>query len=241
MSRHLRTEILLGSEKIRKLKNATVTVIGLGAVGSYVVEALARAGIGSLRLVDFDKVDVTNINRQLYAFDSTVGISKAVLAAARVRDIDPMIKTEIFDLFVNETTRSQVLDNNPDVVIDAIDSLNPKVQLLAELVSRNIPVISSMGAALKTDPFKIKIGDISKTRICTLARLVRKRLRRQGIFTGVTCIYSTEQSSKDDFLRVNDGGRNILGSLPTITGIFGLIAANAALDLLCSGLKGEKQ
>ena len=244
MSRHLRTEILLGPEKINKLKQAKVTVVGLGAVGSYAVEALARAGVGNLRLVDFDKVDRTNINRQLYALESTIGLSKATIAKQRVLDIAPDINVEVFDMFLNNETKDLILNNNPDVVIDAIDSLNTKVQFLSELYDRGIPVVSSMGAALKTDPSKIKVDDISKTKNCHLARFVRKRLKRQEIIEGIKCVYSTELTGTESiiisdkvFLPGRGRKRNTMGSLPTITGIFGLIAANTVLDMICDGFK----
>lgn len=239
MERFLRSKLLIGDDKFAKLQSSTVTVVGLGAVGSYAVEALARSGVGNLRLIDFDKVDITNINRQLYALESTIGLSKAELAKKRVLDINPNINVEIIESFVNTDTIDTVLDNSPDIVVDAIDTLNPKVQLLTEVYKRSIPVISSMGAGLKTDLTKIKYGDIFKTEGCSLARFVRKRLRRQGISSGIKCVYST-QNNIDALIKAEDNGegarvRNTLGSFPTVTGIFGLSVAHYTIEHLCEG------
>ena len=247
MDRHLRTKILLGEDKMRKLQRSKVTVVGLGAVGSYVVEALARAGVGNLRLADFDLVDCTNINRQLYALESTLGLPKTMVAKNRVLDINPQIKVELFREFIDKNSCLNLFENNPDIVVDAIDSLTPKVQVLVELHNRSIPVISSMGAARKTDPSKIKVGDISKTRNCPLARFVRKRLRRQGVTSGIKCVYSTEitedevvEPSENDSINERGRKRMILGSLPTITGIFGLTIANKVIEEICGGFTKEK-
>lgn len=240
----IRTQKLLGDSGFARLQGAFVVVVGLGAVGSYAVEALARSGVGRMRLIDFDDVSITNINRQLYALHSTIGRRKAELAAERVRDINPDCKIEFADTFVHTDTLDEVLAGEPDVVIDAIDSLNPKVALLAGVMERGLKVFSSMGAALRRDPTKVVIGDISKTMNCPLARLVRKRLRRyHDIKKGITCVSSTELapdaaevSMEEDVTPYTGRGRArpALGSLPTITGIFGLTLANAVIDYLSS-------
>lgn len=242
MDRFFRSRLLIGKDKFKKLHKSKVTVVGLGAVGGYAVEALARAGVGYLRLVDFDRVDITNINRQLYALESTIGMSKAELARQRVLDINPKIKLEIMDMFSDKHTNDIILDNNPDLVIDAIDSLTPKVQFIAEAYNRGIPIISSMGAALKTDPSAIRVGDLFHTRGCRLARFVRKRLRRQGITDGIKCVFSHEERNADaivdpDEKTVVSRGRkrNVMGSLPTVTGIFGLTIAHYAIEQLIDG------
>lgn len=244
--RLIRTSLILGKERLKKLQSSRVTVVGLGAVGSYTVEGLARAGVKQLRLVDFDTVEESNINRQLYALSSTVGIAKAKLAKQRVLDINPDCKVEAFETFVDRDSRDMILDNKPDLVIDAIDSLTPKTQLLAQLHEMNIPMISSMGAGLKTDPTKIHIGDLFTTKHCTLARFVRKRLRKQGFKKGIPCIYSVEIPDNEGLERVEQNSvegtdemgrkRNVLGSLPTITGMFGLNISHYAIDYLCGGL-----
>lgn len=221
-------------------------MVGLGAVGGYVVEGLARAGINSLRLVDFDTIQPTNLNRQILALECTLGQPKAFAARERVLQINPACRAEEMPLFTSEETLDTILTPVPDLLIDAIDSLNPKVQLLAGAYERRIPTLSSMGAALRTDPTKIRIADIYDTDNCPLARLVRKRLRRRGVGHGIRCVYSHEKVDFDytqpnDEIRVGetphaDRGRdrNVLGSLPTVTGIFGLTLANEAIMLLAS-------
>ena len=237
-----RNELLLGPEGMKRLKGACVTVVGLGAVGSFAVEGLARAGVGHLRLVDFDEVRATNINRQLYALHSTIGKSKADLARDRVLDIHPGCSVDTMRVFVDEHTVSQVLDDSPGVVVDAIDSLSPKVTLLRAAVRAGVPlIISCMGAARRTDPQLIRVGDISETHRCPLARLIRKRLRQDGIVSGIRCIYSVEPpqggAMEESALReeevVSRGRpRKPLGSLGCLTGMFGLYAAREAIMAL---------
>ncbi|WP_458774751.1 tRNA threonylcarbamoyladenosine dehydratase [Desulforhopalus sp. 52FAK] len=241
MDRFRRTEQLLGTEVFKQLQAKHVTVIGLGAVGGYVLEGLARAGVQSLRIVDFDTIQTSNINRQIIAMESTLGRSKAEVLKERLQDINPRCTVEALHLFAGEETLEQILSPRPDLLIDAIDSLNPKTQLLHGAYSRQIPTISSMGAALRTDPRLIKTGDIFDTSNCPLAKHVRKRLRRREVGRGITCVYSTEKVNFDytppqDDTTIGDTpysdrgrSRNILGSLPTITGIFGLTIANLAI------------
>jgi tRNA A37 threonylcarbamoyladenosine dehydratase len=239
-----RIERLLGADGLARLADATVVVIGLGAVGSYAVEALARGGVGHLRLVDFDVVHPSNINRQLHALHSTIGLAKADLAAARVADINPRCRVQPMATFAHVETFDDILRRPCDVVIDAIDSMTPKVRLLAACVRRDLQVISCLGAALRTDPGKIRITSLARTRNCPLARQVRKALRGQGIDGRFPCVWSEEPVNHlpdqavaepdGDQPRVHQRGRprRVLGSLPTIPGIFGLIAANKALEML---------
>lgn len=246
MSQFLRTEKLLGGAGLRRLHEACVMVAGLGAVGSYAVEALARAGVGRLILIDFDEVNLTNINRQLYALHSTIGRRKAELARARVLDINPACVVEAHTTFINSQSVDGVVALAPDVLIDAIDSLTPKVDLLCAAYARGIKIFSSMGAALRRDPGKIVLGDIDTTEHCPLAKHVRKRLRRKGIRGGIECVYSTEFSPavkevtmpEDSTPYTGKGRKRVaLGSLSTITGIFGLTLANAAINYLAEGKK----
>ena len=223
--RFMRTEILLGNDGMERLKNARVMVVGLGAVGGYALEALARAGIGTLTLVDFDVFDRSNINRQILALESTIGMKKTEAAKRRVAEINPDCKVVIKDVFVNADTLPALLAEKPDFVVDAIDALNPA----------QIPFISSMGAALKTDPAKIKYGKLSATKNCGLAKFIRKRLKKRGLdLNKIFCVSSEEQVDGGFIENEEDetaGGRvrNTLGSLPTITAIFGLIIANEAI------------
>ena len=242
MGQFVRTKKLLGQGGFDRLQKSFVVIAGQGAVGSYATEALARAGVGRLRLVDFDVVSLSNINRQLFALHSTIGQPKAELAKFRVLDINPDIKVEAKQIFIHTDTLDEVLEGEPDLLIDAIDSLNPKVALLAGAVERNIPVLSSMGAALRRNPDLVKFGDISKTMNCPLAKLVRKRLRKHGIFKGIKCVYSTEMPPQtDSTIEMEEDPtpytgrgrkREALGSLSSMTGIFGLRLATAAIDLL---------
>lgn len=244
MNRFHRTELLIGPEGCEKLRNTRVTVAGLGGVGGGAVEALARSGIGHLRLIDADVVGESNINRQLLALGSTVGKPKAELAAARVRDINPECEIDIRKVYINGETTDFLLDPLPDVLIDAIDTLSPKVGLLQRAVELEVPsIISSMGAANKFDPAAVRAADLSKTRHCRLAKFIRKRLRRRGISTGITCIYSEESPLRKpppeelpDFeepSKTCDGQeRPPLGSTPWLPPIFGFHAAAQAVQFL---------
>lgn len=238
MDRFSRLEALLGKEKITRLATRSVTIVGIGAVGGYVAEGLARSGVGRLRLVDFDIVEPSNINRQLLALDSTVNRRKVDLAKERIYDINPKCCVETLPLFASDETMGEILSPAPDLIIDAIDSLNPKTLLLESAYKQNIPIISSMGAALRTDPSKIVYGDLFKSRGCPLARHLRKRLKRRGVDKNIQCVYSFEQvefnynqDENDETEQESHQGRarNVLGSMPTIPGIFGLIIANQAI------------
>ncbi|MEG0499944.1 MAG: tRNA threonylcarbamoyladenosine dehydratase, partial [Rikenellaceae bacterium] len=180
-----RTELLLGEEKLELLKKANVLVVGLGGVGAYAAEMVARSGVGRMTIVDCDTVSLTNINRQLPALTSTVGETKSSLMAARLRDINPLIELTVLCDYLNEENISSVLDAvHYDYVVDAIDTLTPKVMLIEESLKRGLKVVSSMGAGAKTDPTRIQITDISKSNYCPLAHALRKRLNRMGIRKG---------------------------------------------------------
>ncbi len=235
-----RTEILLGREAVERLARARVYVFGLGAVGSYAVEGLARSGIGMLRLVDFDQFKPSNLNRQLYALNSTIGQSKAEVAASRVRDINPAAEAEARIAFAHADTLGELLSGSPDLVVDAVDSLGPKVEILAAAAALNVPVFSAMGAATRMDAGAVKFGPLFDAIGCPLARLVKKRLRKRGVEGDIRCVYSDEPRRLD---AVREPGRetdeyrrgrrrSVLGSMATLTGIFGLrLAHEAALRL----------
>lgn len=233
-----RIRLMLGDEKVRRLKGSFVTVIGLGAVGSYAVEGLARAGIGRLRLVDFDVVRASNINRQIYALGSTLGRHKADVAVERVLDINPHCRVEKMCLFAGEETFGKMLGGPPDLVVDAIDSLGPKAGLITECARLGLPLISSMGAALRTDPSAVRLAPFKKVTGCPLAARLRRLLRDRRISMDFPCVYSAEHLGElrkkremDKETEAFEKGRRraALGSLPTITGIFGLTMANAAI------------
>jgi tRNA A37 threonylcarbamoyladenosine dehydratase len=241
MEQFSRTELLIGKDSLKKLQKSSVTVIGLGAVGSYCVEALVRAGVGRITLVDFDIIRPSNINRHIWAFTSTLEKPKAEVAKARVLDINPKVKAEALKIFIDRETIQTLLADKPDIVVDAIDSLNPKAELLESCWKAQQPVISSMGAATRTDPFAIRVGDLMDTTVCPLAKRIRKMLRDRGVASGIACVYSTQvqdmrlvtaeaQPDENDFFRGRM--RRQLGSLSTVTGMFGLLLAHVVIGRL---------
>ncbi len=236
---------LIGDEPFESLQQAKVCIVGLGAVGSSALEALARSGISSFTLVDFDTVQVTNINRQLLALDSTIGEYKVDVATKRVLDINGECEITPLKLFAHTDTFDQIFNQHYDLLIDAIDSLNPKLSLLEYAYKHNIPTISSMGAALKKDYQQIKVADLMDTHTCPLARQVRTRLRRRGVERGITTVFSEElvdyeykDPQEEQHTQLNEQilqrgrERRVLGSLPTITGIFGFTIAHHAIQYL---------
>lgn len=240
--RFTRTEIMIGRESLDTLRKSRVVICGIGGVGSYAAEALGRAGIGSITLVDFDTICVTNINRQLHALDSTVGLPKVAVMAERLRQINPDAEIVAEQTFISADNLEQLLTPRPDYVVDAIDHFTSKVDLIAFCRTHDIAVISSMGAATKRDPGRIHLDDISKTHTCRMARSLRKILKQRGILSGVKVVYSTEEFDNQAFIepspeeRAASTGiqkRVILGSISFIPSIFGLTMAGIVVnDLL---------
>lgn len=224
MDRLHRIKLLMGEGDVKKLQQSTVMVVGCGAVGSFAIESLARCGVGHLFLIDFDNVEESNINRQIFALDSTIGKPKVDVAKQRIADINPNIVVDVFNVFFDENTS---LDVKPDFVIDAIDSVQSKVALYKWCFDRNIPFISSMGAARKTDLTKIKIDKISKTTVCPLASKIR-HLVRELKMKDFPVVYSTETATPQ-----LNGGREF-GSIVTVTGCFGLMLADFVIKKLIS-------
>ncbi len=241
-NRFVRTQMLLGKQAMKNLAKTKIMLIGLGAVGGYVLEGLARAGVGNFVLVDFDSFEESNINRQILATTETLGQKKIEVAKNRVLSINPKANVETRDIFVNAETIEDLLACKPDFVIDAIDALNPKCDLIQALYIKQLPFISSMGAALKTDVSKIRYGNLSNSKNCSLAKFVRKRLRKRGIdIAKIKCVWSDElvdlpDTALDMPVNVSEMGRvrHSLGSLPTITAIFGLVIANQTILELSS-------
>ncbi|WHY70683.1 tRNA threonylcarbamoyladenosine dehydratase [Fictibacillus enclensis] len=187
-----RNELAIGEDGLAALKGSTVGILGIGGVGSFSAEALARAGIGKLILVDKDVVDITNVNRQIHALLSTVGQSKVELMKQRIADINPECEVIALEMFYTEETYEQFFDYDLDFVVDASDTITYKVHLAKECLNRKIPIIASMGVANKLDPTRLRITDISKTSYDPIARVVRQRLRKEGIHKGVTVVFSDE-------------------------------------------------
>ena len=232
-NRFMRTEAMLGAENMQKIFNSTILIAGLGAVGGHVLEALARAGTGKLILVDFDRFETSNINRQILALESTIGRAKTEVAAERVHEINPRCRVVVKNMFIDAANIDELLAEKPDFAVDAIDSLGAKCLLIKELSQRGIPFISSMGAALKRETSLIKYGPLSETKNCSLARQVRRGLKKEGIdLNRVMCVSSTEPPDNRAVSDNTEGGRYILGSLPTVTAVFGLTIANEVLKRL---------
>lgn len=215
-----RCRMLMGDEKIQKLQNATVMVVGCGAVGSFAIEALARTGIGNIIVIDFDTVEESNINRQIIATISTLNRKKVDIIQERIADINPRINVDALDIFFDENTALPV---HPDFVIDAIDTIPSKIALYRWCNKNNVPFISSMGAARKTDPTKIKIDKMSKTFACPLAARIRKIVRDEKL-PDFPVVFSTEMPAG----RV--GPNRNFGSIITVTGAFGLFMANYVIQ-----------
>lgn len=238
-----RTEQLLGVEPLARLQGARVAIFGLGGVGSYACEALARAGVGHLRLVDYGAVDATNINRQLFALHSTLGRRKVDLATERILDINPQCEVDARPGFLDPDTVDGFLDPPPHMVVDAIDSLNSKVTLLEAVHRLGIPVVSSMGAGGRMDAAQVRFGDISETVICPLARMVRLRLRRRGVASGIPCVYSVEPARNTTPYDPRDVGehhgtgraRQPIGTVSYMPALFGLRVAQEVIQRLLGG------
>ena len=231
-----RMRLMVGESALKKLEKSHVCVVGCGAVGGYVLESLARAGIKHLTLIDFDTISITNINRQLLALNSTIGQKKVDVARQRIADISNDIQVDTLDILINQETVSKIIEIKPDFVVDAIDSLNPKVCLIETLVKNNIPFVSCMGAALKTKANLIQVEKMKNTRNDPLAGFIRKYLRRRGVPLDFKVVYSPELTKDKSKLAMPESVpekgrvRHQMGSLPTITGIFGLTCAQVALD-----------
>ncbi len=223
--RFSRTCLLIGEEGLRKLRQSTICVVGCGAVGSYAIESLARAGVGHLILVDFDRVEPSNLNRQLFALSSTLGLQKVDVAKQRIGDIFADTIVNAKNLRVCESTCPSIFSPIPDFVIDAIDSLGDKVDLILYLQKHNIPFISSMGAGLRINSTCIRVTRMDETVVCPMASKMRFLLRQKGARLDFPCVCSNEKP------RPSCGGRQI-GSLSTITGIFGLTLGNEAIQFL---------
>ena len=234
--RYSREELLIGPEGLEKLRRARVAVFGVGGVGGYVVEALARSGIGALDLFDGDRVSLTNINRQIIALESTVGKLKVEVARDRVLDIDPQCRVEARPLFFTPENAHEVDFSQYDYVADAIDTVSSKIELIRLCREAGVPVISSMGAGNKLDPTAFRVADIEKTSVCPLARVMRRELKRRGI-TGVKAVYSTEESLRPAVAAPGDtkgtAGRPTPGSMAFVPSVAGLILAGEIVkDLL---------
>lgn len=231
-----RTELLFGVDKLQKLKSAHVLVVGLGGVGAYAAEQLCRAGVGNMTIVDGDVVEPSNRNRQLPALISNTGKPKAEIMAARFRDINPEINLTVVNDFIRDEKTTELLNSQRfDYVVDAIDTLSPKVFLVYHALQLGLKVVSSMGAGGKTDPTQLRIDDISKSHHCKLARMMRKRLSRMGVKKGIKVVYSPEEIS-EDAVREEDGQnkKSTVGTISYMPPVFGCFIASVVIRDLVS-------
>jgi tRNA A37 threonylcarbamoyladenosine dehydratase len=230
-----RTELLLGSKKLEKLAKSHVLVAGLGGVGGYAAEQLCRAGIGEMTLIDGDIVNETNRNRQIIALVSNEGMSKAHLMESRLKDINPDIRIHIIPEFLKEDRFEMILTTPYDYVVDAIDTLTPKVHLLAGSVKSGRKVVSSMGSGGRLNPEKIEIADISESHHCKFAHMVRKYLHRLDIFRGITVVYSPESVDSHAIRETNgeENKRSVVGTISYMPPVFGCYCASVVIrDLI---------
>lgn len=238
INEYSRTELLIGGEGIRRLRESTVLVFGVGGVGSHCIEALARSGVGRLVLVDNDKVSLTNINRQSIALHSTVGRYKTEVMKEKIRDIDPSIRVDTYETFVLPDNVEETFRENPDYVIDAIDTVTAKLAVIETSLKRGVPVISSMGTGNKLHPEQFEIADISKTSVCPLCRVMRRELRARGI-EHLKVVYSREKpidtsgrtTGEDKGMR-----RSVPGSISFVPPAAGLLIAGEVIRSL-SGIE----
>ena len=229
MNPYSRTELLLGSDAMQKLKNATVAVFGLGGVGGYVVEARARSGVGALELIDHDTISLTNINRQILATRSTVGQGKAETAKMRVLDIDPNIRVTARTVFYGPDTAAEFDFTKYDFVVDAIETVSGKIAIIEKAHKAGVPVISAMGAGNKLDNTAFEVADISKTSVCPLARVMRRELKKRGI-EHVKVVYSKEEPKKQT---AKEGEKSSPSSIAFVPSVAGLIVAGEVIkDLI---------
>lgn len=229
-----RTELLIKKEGIDKLLNANVLVVGLGGVGAFACEFLARAGVGKLTIVDGDCVDLTNKNRQLVALDSTIGRSKAEIMATRIRDINPDIELNVISKFLEPDDAYQLISNEFDYVADCIDSISPKLNLIKACRDKKVKLISSMGAGGVLDPSLVKVGNIDKTRDCPLARHIRKRMKQEDICFKFKAVFSLEIPPKDT-MQQTDGTnykRSYYGTMSYMPAVFGIHIAATIVNYI---------
>ena len=218
-----RTEILIGKENLQKLKNSKVAIFGIGGVGSYVVEGLARAGVGNFILVDNDMVAESNLNRQIIATVKTIGKLKVEIAKERILEINPDAKVEIYPEFFMPDS-SEIFDNTVDYIVDAIDTVTAKIELVIRANKLNIPIISCMGTGNKLDPTKFEVSDIFKTSVCPLAKVMRKELKQRGI-KKLKVIYSKEEPIKPIIDNLETSKKQTPASISFVPSVAGLIIA----------------
>ncbi len=234
-----RTELLLGEEKLDILRRSRVLVVGLGGVGAYAAEMIARAGVGRMTVADADTVAPSNINRQLVALHSTVGRAKAEVLAERLRDINPELRLDVVERYIKDSETDALLDaDRYDYIVDAIVTLSPKLALIKGALDRGIPLVSSMGAGAKTDPTLMEIKDISKTHHCPLAHMLRKRLHKIGINRGFRAVFSPEPVREGAMILCEERNKKSnVGTISYIPALFGIGCASVVIRDLAGELE----
>lgn len=222
-----RTEIILGTNGITQLKKSNVLIAGLGGVGSWAAEFIARAGIGRITIIDHDLVSKSNINRQLVALHSTIGLSKTEIMSKRIKDINPACQATSIKLFITPENVDELLSPKFDAIIDCIDNINSKAALLENALKKNLFTVSSMGAGWKTDTSKIKICDLTKTKICPLARRLRKELGKRGVGKGIIAVYSDELLERPQTKQKTENG-----TTPYLPAAFGITLSSLVINHL---------
>ena len=228
----IRTELLLGRENIEKLNKAKVAVFGIGGVGSYAAEALTRSGVSSIVLIDYDIIDISNINRQVHANFKTIGLKKVEVMRERLLDINPNMDIEIYYEMYTEENKEKLLQDDYDYVVDAIDMVSSKINLIESCNEMNIPIISAMGAGNKLDPTMLQIGDIYETNTCPLAKVMRKELRKRNI-ESLKVVWSKEKPIKPNSKL--EGRKVSPGSVAYVPSVCGLIIASEVIRDLIGG------
>jgi tRNA A37 threonylcarbamoyladenosine dehydratase len=230
-----RMRLIAGEEGLARLRSSNVLVVGLGGVGAYAAEMICRAGVGRMTIADGDTVSASNRNRQLAALCSTTGLPKADVMGQRLKDINPELDLTVISEYLKDERMVEILDRGFDYVVDAIDTLSPKVFLIYHSIRRKYPVVSSMGAGGKFDPAMIRISDISESTDCPLARILRKRLHRLGIRDGFMAVYSTEKVDRKKVVKI-EGEQNkasVVGTISYMPAAFGISCASVVIRKLC--------
>ncbi len=229
-----RTELLLGSDKLDIIKGANILVVGVGGVGAYAAEMIARAGVGRMTIADADQVSASNINRQLVALHSTIGKNKTDILASRLRDINPALELTVVAEYIKDELTDTLLDSAPfDYIVDAIDTLSPKAALIEGALKRSIPIVSSMGAGAKTDPTLMEIKDISKSHHCPLAHMLRKRLHKMGIHKGFYAVFSPEAVRPGAMILCEERNKKSnVGTISYLPALFGIGCASVVIRSL---------
>ena len=229
-----RTELLIGKEKLQELEHKHVLVIGLGGVGSYAAEFIARGGVGQMTIVDGDVVDPTNRNRQLPALATNHGEPKALIMKERLLSINPDLKLRVVQSFIMPEMVEELLSVKYDYVIEAIDSITPKIMVLTTAYAKEQNIVSSMGAGGKFDPTRLQVTDISETHTCRLAKYVRKRLHRKGVFTGIKAVFSDEHIVKESLIKTDGTNfkKSAYGTISYLPATFGATCASVVLRAL---------